>query len=299
MTTLPLAVLVHEGTTARSYLRAMIDVGVRPAVVVRLLYTRDFGNGRPVAPMLPGRVRRWYLARAQELALNHWPRWLLAQHPELVLAIADAAGPLCGWPVGYPRSLVETFSYRDCADRLIDLPVSGIDDRAVPACLREIGLPVLFTGGGLLPRATVESVTFIHIHPGRLPDVKGADGFLWSLLLQGHASATCFLMRADIDSGPLLLSRDFGPLSIGLDSSQPRPDDLTLYRAIFSFLDPVFRAALWRDVVQSFAAEGVDVVLSRATPTTSGPAHVYHFMSDRLRREALRVVFQDRDGDAG
>ena len=299
MTTLPVAVLFHEGMTARSYLRAMIDLGVQPAAVVRLLYTRDFGSGRPVAPVLPGRVRRWYLARAQELALNHWPRWLIAQHPGLVRAIAIAAGPLCGWQVGYPRSLVEAFSHHECADCLIDLPVSGIDDPAIAACLRELGLPVLFTGGGLLPRATVESVAFIHIHPGRLPDVKGADGFLWSMLLQGHASASCFLMRADIDSGPVLRSRDFAPLRVRLDSAQRRPDDLTLYRAVFSFIDPVFRAALWREVVQAFATDGVDAMLARATPTTGGPAHVYHFMSDRLRREALNCVFHDRDNDAG
>jgi len=294
MTTLPVAILIHDGMTARSYLRAMASINVRPACMVRLLYTRDFDTGRPIAAWMPAAVRRWYLAHAQDLALNHWPRWLLKHHPTLVHSIAEAAAPLCKWPTSYPRTLAEGFSYSDYADRVVDLQVSGIADPALASCLSNIGLPVLFTGGGLLPRATVEQVPFIHIHPGRLPDVRGADGLLWSILLHGHPSASCFLMRAEIDSGPVLCSRDFLPLHVPLDPGQPRPGDLTLYRALFSFLDPVFRAALWSDVIQAASSEGLEVALSRATLKTGGPDHVYHFMSARLRREALHLIFRSR-----
>ena len=53
----------------------------------------------------------------------------------------------------------------------------------------------LFTGGGIMPESffNIKNTQFIHIHPGYLPDIRGADCLLWSTMLAGCPSATSFL----------------------------------------------------------------------------------------------------------
>ena len=45
---------------------------------------------------------------------------------------------------------------------------------------------------------------FIHIHPGYLPEVRGADGLLWSIKEYNKIGVSSFIMNHKIDSGEII-----------------------------------------------------------------------------------------------
>ena len=78
---------------------------------------------------------------------------------------------------------------------------------------------IIYTGGGILGREVLSlGKSFIHIHPGILPNYKGSTCFYYSLLKEGTVGCTAFIMNEQIDSGQILLSRLFQvPKNIDLD----------------------------------------------------------------------------------
>src|SRR5690606_29952514 len=109
--------------------------------------------------------------------------------------------------------------------------------------------PVLFTGGGIVPASLLEipELPFIHIHPGFLPEIRGADCVLWSTLLTGHPSATCFFMSPGIDTGDIVKPCWLPEVIFDVDMKDY--DLKTLYRAIYSFFDPWVRAYVLRETL--------------------------------------------------
>ena len=45
---------------------------------------------------------------------------------------------------------------------------------------------------------------FIHIHPGFLPEIKGADGSLWHIKEQSNIGVSSFIMDKKIDEGAII-----------------------------------------------------------------------------------------------
>jgi hypothetical protein len=148
---------------------------------------------------------------------------------------------------------------------------------------------VLFTGGGILPAGVIDlpGLRFLHVHPGHLPFVRGADGLLWSILVRGRPATSCFYLAAGLDTGDVVAVRDYPPLSFDLGSRR-RPDDQTLYRAVFSFIDPLLRADM---LVNGVLNAGVDLPHLETTPQDPSRGVTYHFLHPRLRERALARLF--------
>jgi methionyl-tRNA formyltransferase len=86
----------------------------------------------------------------------------------------------------------------------------------------------LYTGGGILPQSllSIPQHRFTHVHPGYLPDIRGADCTLWSSIIAGCTSATCFYMAPGIDTGDIILARCLPKIKFKIDI---RPFDLKLF----------------------------------------------------------------------
>jgi hypothetical protein len=182
------------------------------------------------------------------------------------------------------------FRYEDYADRVIRVAASGLaDDRLASAVREACRGAVLFTGGGLLRANLLDlpGVRFIHVHPGRLPFVRGADGFLWSMLVRGRPGFSAFYMAKGIDTGEVIAADDAPAVRFEIGGTA-RPDDATLYRALFSFVDPLFRAEFLATHVMSATCDPARLP-AEAQDLTQGLT--YHFLHPRLRAEALRRVF--------
>ncbi len=290
MKTLPLTVLVHEGPIARAYLSRLRREGLRPERILLMVYSHHPATGRPIGRWLPRSLRTPYARRCQDMIQNFWPRRLRLSHPSLLEAMTGGLAEIVENPVERIDELTGGFRYEDHAGCVEHVLLRNLRDPALARSLtRNEPSLVLFTGGGLVPDALLEipGARFLHVHPGRLPFVRGADGALWSALVRGQAGASCFYLAKGIDTGDVISTHDFPLPRFDLEGCQ-RPDDATLYRALFSFYDPLLRAeCLARTLLES----GGDAGRLRGIPQELSAGVTYHFMHPELRRVALGRLF--------
>lgn len=298
MKTLPLLVLAYEGPQARAYLAAMRRSGWRPLAVLLLCLTRHPATGKPVGRLIPGLMKPGYLEKSQEMALMHWPRVLRDRHPDFVAAMGEALKPLFEDAPEFIHEISGRFVYERYAERVeramverLNDPRTGDELSNLVATLDAPGGPlaVLYTGGGILGSALLDlsRFRFLHVHPGHLPEIRGADGLLWSLLIRGHPGASCLYMDRGIDTGNIVVAEDFDAMPVKLKGIA-RPDPMMLYRSVFSFYDPLLRAKL---LVSKVLREDVDPVDLPAMPQAEADGRTYHFMHPKLRDATLGTLF--------
>ena len=178
--------------------------------------------------------------------------------------------------------------YRAVAQEVDTLFVDGFKDPAMLEGLRALPArtPVLFTGGGLLPASVFEASNcrFLHIHPGLLPNVKGADGMLWSLLLRGRVAASAFYMEPGLDTGAIARTKEFAALPV--PPGFAALDVAMQYRLFYSFVDPMMRAVLLKELLQD--APGADLIDLPAQAQDPAAGTTFNFMNERLRRLAFQ-----------
>ena len=287
----PLTVPVSDGPIARTYLIRMKRAGLRPEAIVLLVYSDHPGTRKPVAAWLPGGLRRWYAEKNQEIALNFWPRRLRRLNPALFGSIVKTLKEITDEPDTLLDEMLGRFRYSDYSDNFKRVLVRDLRSDALPQVLTSMEQPtVLFTGGGIVPTSllSLPGIKFLHVHPGRLPNIRGADGILWSTLVRGGPSTSCFYMAADIDTGPVIDINDFQPVAFKIPHDD-RPDDQTLYRALFSYYDPILRSEALLKVLRE--SDNLNSVATIEQDLTVGIN--YHFMHEALRREALARLFVD------
>lgn len=291
MKTLPVTVLVSEGPMARAYLSRMRFAGFRPQRLILLVNQRHPVTKRPMFRWLPSKIRTWYLEKAQELAYNFWPRRIRSSHRPLMKAMVQKLSVEFTNTEEVIEDIMGKVDYRASAD---EFRLVRIDNLSDPQLVKELHQTCpsffIFTGGGIVPERLLDipDARFLHIHPGFLPYVRGADGLLWSTLVRKRPGATSFFLAKGIDVGDIVAAADFAPLEFDLRGSQ-RPDDETLYRATFSFYDPLLRAEMLIRTLR-----GIDWNLNGfgATRQDASEGITYHFMHDELKRVVLQKMFR-------
>jgi len=291
---LPLTVLVSEGPIARAYLARLRAAGLAPERIVLLVRRRHPTRGTVLGRWLPPRLRVAYAQRHQEAAYGHWPRAIRRRHPALVAALVQALATITPEAETLVDEMLARPEYERYAGRVERVVVDDLADPALAAHLAASApATVLYTGGGIVPRAllSLPATRFLHVHPGCLPHVRGADGLLWSMLVRGRPGASCFYMAEGIDTGDVVAACEFPAVVCPLPDGE-RPDDQTLYRALFSFYDPLLRAELLAPVMAEALAEARGSLAALdATAQDAAAGITYHFMHPRLRAAALRAVF--------
>lgn len=274
--------LVSEGPQARAYLVRARRAGLGFARILLMVSARN-SAGKPVGRWLPGSWRRSYAEAVGTQTQLFWPLKLRRERPELAAAMALGLAQACPGAEQLYQEMYADFQWEAFGpvERVL---VDGFQDPALAEQLERKGL-VLFTGGGIVPRSLLErpGLTMVHVHPGHLPHVRGGDGLLWSVLVRGCPGMSAFFMAPGIDMGDLIAAGDFPPLTFTLKT---RPDDQTLYRALFCFCDPLLRAEF---LVTRLL--GHDPTSWPAEPQTAEEGITYHFMHPRLRARALRKLF--------
>jgi len=271
---------------ARSYLGVLYAAGFKVERIVMLVSKRDLAHRRMVAPWLPVAMRRPLARLMQDLRMNHWSRELLRRHPEVCQPWLQELAGSCGVNVDVFDGLTERPDYARYADRVDEVFVDGLTDPALEQHLR--GLPgcraILFTGGGMVPATllNIPGCRFIHVHPGVLPHVRGADGLLWSLLLRGRPGATAFYMSPGLDTGDIICASDLDLPPIPKGFAQL--DTAMAYRLLYAFVDPMLRAVMLRQVI--LGAPG-DLCSLQTSPQQESEGTTFHFMNTRLRRFAF------------
>lgn len=292
MRTLPLTLLMREGPSARAYLSRLRQADLRPASIILMVYVNRPDTNRPVGRWFPKGIRLWYAEHLQEASLNYWPRQLKKSNQHLFESMVASLEKITNKPRDILNEIGGKFRYEDYSDDVSKVLVTGLGDRSLCKAIKEKSETViLFSGGGIVPTSllSIPDTKFLHVHPGHLPDVRGADGVLWSILTRGHPSASCFFMAPGIDTGPVIDVCDFPAITVDI-SAEPRPDDLTLYRALFSYFDPLLRAETLLKVLSEY--EDLDSAPIWKQDESAGIT--YHFMHRSVKTEALKRLFVSR-----
>lgn len=182
----------------------------------------------------PHRKTQDFLLR---LMLEGWPvRLVLAADPvPLGIPPSSIRGKLRDGALVHPRQVAERIG----AEYRV-VPHNGPE---VEAALREAGAELgVIAGARILKRGTIEACggRIVNFHPGLIPQARGLDALLWSVL-QGHPpGVTAHLIDHRVDAGGVLLRRTI----------RVHPDDTLfdlngrLYDTQLEMLDASLRAAL-------------------------------------------------------
>lgn len=149
---------------------------------------------------------------------------------------------------------------RDMERGDVEVGYSVVSDKAeLLELLRKTPYDTLVSNGCpyILPIAKMPAVRYVNIHPSCLPDLRGVDPVIGSVLHAHDSGATCHIMDSGIDTGPII-SQVRIPHTEDLDVT-------TLYQLSFVAEQRVFSLALDREfeVQLSQIASPVDIYYSR------------------------------------
>lgn len=166
----------------------------------------------------------------------------------------------------------------------------SINDRALIAYLQRIPEQyIIFTGGGILREEILNiGKSFIHVHPGVVPAIKGADCLLWSALVDKKIGMSAFFMNKGIDTGDIIKTKTY-PIP-GFNFNQDlSTDDIRNY--LINHVDPHYRADL---LVELFVKDNNP---GNWNKTVQDPKEgkQYFFMHKNITNHAIKLFLNKND----
>ena len=179
MKTIDVLVLGHDGPILNAYLSTLAAYGMCPARMIRIVRVRDATLEPPMFRWLFGSLRTEAMSRYQLATTNHWPRWLWKNERRLAESVLDTTAASLDLPGECVRNITTAMKPEDFVIRTDIVSAPNINDPAVVEAVAAAPQEwVLTTGGGIIraPLLRLEGKQFLHIHPGHLPQIRGADG---------------------------------------------------------------------------------------------------------------------------
>jgi hypothetical protein len=247
--TIDLTVLFYEGPIARAYLETMYSLGIKPKKIIHLVSSVNLQTKKPLPTWLPQKVQSVYGEWLQRGMMHYWAKNIKKKHPELVHSIADAVSNSLNFRHEAISSITSLKPLSHYSDLIVPVNIKSFSDSSLFNILSCEKGAILYTGGGIMPAQllSIPNVKFIHVHPGFLPNIRGSDGVLWSMLTHGRLSSSGFYMSPGIDEGAVILPCWLPSVKVKTDFS--KYDHQTCYRAIYSFLDPWVRSYTLRQIL--------------------------------------------------
>jgi hypothetical protein len=284
--TLPLTVLFYEGPIARAYLSTLYGMGYKPNRIIHLISSNDLATGKKLGTFLPRLFRERYAFFVQKLRIQYWQKYISKNHLELKNALLKQVSSRLGFPESILADAYAGGSLKKYSQNIDRLMINGLRDQKLQSYLQRSPASVLlYTGGGILPTSllSLPNIKFLHMHPGFLPLLRGADCLLWSILLKGRPSVSSFYMSEGIDMGEIIDAEWLPPLSC---INYANYDPQLYYRSLLIFIDPWVRCIAIRKIVNSYT----DFMKIPSQKQNAKEGDVYHFM----HREIQKVVFMQK-----
>ncbi len=190
-----------------------------------------------------------------------------------------------------PHTKLSCFSLRNYETEIDEITIDSLADTHLARYLTNEPIKTfLYTGGGKVPTSllTIKNSKFIHIHPGILPDIKGADCFLWSLSIRKKLGYSCFYMNEGIDTGDILYTKEYDIADFSLFVE--KYDIHRLYKAILHYYDPVLRIRTFMEMLRKNSLDALSSLPSRKQNPNEG--RTYFFMHPVLRNYVLQKYLQ-------
>lgn len=141
---------------------------------------------------------------------------------------------------------------------------------------------IIYCGGGILRKQILNcGKRFIHIHPGEVPHVKGADGLLWSALVHDRIGMSAFFMNEGIDTGDIIDTKSYSVPNFGINFNQF--ESSAVKDMLINYVDPHYRAELLGSLFNNIP----DPAYWRTMKQFPSEGRTYYFMHKGLVPQAV------------
>lgn len=222
------SIIFYESPISRAYLKFFLDEKIK---IKNFLYLND-------KSFLPNKINAYKLY----IRNNYYALKFLKD--KNVIKLISQIEEFFLMPKNFCLNMY-SFSNLEINKGIIYIPNKSINSKDVANILSQkkfLNNYILNTGNEILKDILNLNLNFFHIHPGYLPEVRGADGSLNSVLYKNSIGATSFIMTKKIDHGDILLREKYEYPRFKLDNY----NDYCLkdiYRIWFCFFDPLLRVS--------------------------------------------------------
>jgi hypothetical protein len=160
----------------------------------------------------------------------------------------------------------------------------SINSKEILSQLKNKKLILFNTGKELIKNEILSEFDLIHIHPGYLPEFRGADNSLHMILNNNSLGVSSFFVNKGIDTGKIITRKKWLFKSFDFELQ----DSFTLkekYMFWYSFVDPLLRAIEFKEIINLKHYEKStlnDIQLENEV------SNYYSFMTD----DDLKLVFK-------
>lgn len=186
----------------------------------------------------------------------------------------------------YMLSTLNHLKQKKCTFQSIYSP--SINDEKLASLVSSIKEEyVIFCGGGILKSNMFKTgKKFIHVHPGVVPSIKGADCLLWSVLERKRIGMSAFFMNEGIDTGDILITKEYDLPKINV-SDKSKLNYEHIPHILINHLDPSYRA----DALISCFKTNTNPSKWAYAKQDPEQGKYFHFMHKSLAQVAAQKLF--------
>lgn len=267
-------ILYVDSLPSRIYLQTLINMNLRPLKLINIKIlpkSKKYNVVKNVfGTSLAMKALDYYASR------NKFPR-----------SVSEfATDMLSHFGIEYER--LRTMDIQRLGIDTIDLYVDSINSKKLVRELVKIPeSKILFTGGGILRSVILDThgKQFFHIHPGIVPEIRGADCMLWGFLMRKKFGYSVFLMNEGIDMGDILYREEFSVEILSEKSKKFSTNNF--YFDLLNFLDPCLRIATFCNMLANkpeiFLNSDRDMIKSAAFKQDVSDGRMFFFMHKKFR----------------
>lgn len=219
---------------------------------------------------------------------NYWP--LLFLKKKNFLHFTHQIEDYFNFPRNFCSEMYKFKNIYDVSDEIVFTNSKNINCKNSISLIKESENNLFFNTGKQILKEVLEiDKKFIHIHPGYLPEIKGADGSLWHIKQHNNLGVSSFFMNKEIDGG-LIIAREKLPMP---KFSLIDYEDLsikTLYRLWFSFFDPLLRGWHFKKIVKKKNLSINDNETKNLNKIQNN--QYFSFMNENQLKETFNKVFK-------
>jgi folate-dependent phosphoribosylglycinamide formyltransferase PurN len=197
--------------------------------------------------------------------------------------------------------ILDEYNYHVYASEIeaIKVGTKNINDDALYEYMKSDNSSLyLFSGGGIVDARLLSNPNkkIIHIHPGIVPDIRGADCLFWSVLLRGKPGYSLFYMSAGIDEGSILHQEEFAlPQNLCIDKKSYKIDVKQDSISLLKTLDLHYRSITLVNFLKKHYQGEADIKLVNATPQKQKDGRMYFLMHAAIKKIAIKRLLFSND----
>lgn len=265
-----LPIIFVENPTSRAYLKVLMDKNFFDTEIIYLNQTYSIG----------------FLEKLNFRTINHYPIHFLKIKE--IKYLIDQIEDFFSLERSFIKNIYNIENIKNF-NTIFKINSKSINSEETMSFLKNHkGSSYLNTGKEILKDVFLTKKSFFHIHPGYLPQVKGADGSLHSIDKFNEVGCSFFEMTRKIDDGKILnrIKLDFKQLDFKKFSNFKNKD---LYRIWFSFFDPALRAHMFKNLIET----NIDTSNVKLFKTyEQEDSNYYSFMSENRKQITFTKIFK-------